>query len=120
MSKKCTKPGCKSYGLHDDPEGLCFWHSQKTRDKRRQAGVKGGSRGKLHKAEVDINDIQGVKRLLVETINEVRNCNADSMVQKGRAVGYLASILLVALEKSDIEQRLARLEDALLTEHELV
>jgi hypothetical protein len=116
---KCTKPGCKAPALLKG-SGLCFWHDPTMSDKRSKAGVKGGSRGKIPKADVDIDDIQGIKRLLVETINEVRNCNAESMVQKGRAVGYLASILLVALEKSDIEARLARLEAAILQESELV
>ena len=105
---KCKHPGCKSYALKSDPDGLCFWHSPATAEQRRQAGRRGGARGKLERDD-SIETIQDVKRVLAETIRELRTVSTD-VVSRGRCIGYLCSILLTAIKDSDIEQRISALE----------
>jgi hypothetical protein len=105
---KCKHPGCKSYALKDSSDGLCFWHSHTTAEKRRQAGRKGGARGKLDRSD-NIKDMSDVKRILSETIAELRT-DSTNVVSRARAVGYLLSVWVTAYEKSDLEARIAALE----------
>jgi hypothetical protein len=53
-----------------------------------------------------------VSSLLGESINHVRKGQLDPRI--ANAVGYLASILLGALQQGPLEERLARIEAALL------
>jgi hypothetical protein len=55
-----------------------------------------------------------VTALLAETINQVRRGELDTRISN--AVGYLASILLNAKERDEIEKRLERLESILATQ----
>jgi len=107
----CSKEGCKANALTDDT--YCFQHSQRSDiiERRKQARSKGGSRGKLRVVD-SINTIQDVKRIIAETLNEVRSCGTDNTVGKARAVGYLCGIALTAIEKGDLEARLSKLEEA--------
>jgi hypothetical protein len=52
--------------------------------------------------------VNDVTALLAQTINQVRCGSVDS--KTGNAVGYLASVLLKALQQGDIEARLQALE----------
>lgn len=113
MKLQCKKQGCKAYAMKDDPDGLCFWHSPATAEKRQQAGRRGGGRGKVERESLGIETVADVKAILVETITELRGAATENTIGKARAVGYIASILLVALEKSDLERRVARLEELL-------
>lgn len=108
---KCIKKGCKAHAITDDD--YCFAHSQSLKivQKRKTARKKGGSRGKLRVTDTSIDSIEDVKRILVEAINELRSCAAESTVSKARALGYLCGIALTALEKGDLEERIARLEE---------
>lgn len=110
---KCEHPGCNAYAMKDDPDGLCFWHSPRTAERRRKAGKVGGSKKKLRGESLEIETIADVKRVLVETLTELRGAATENTIGKARAVGYIASILLVTLEKSDLEQRVSRLEELL-------
>jgi len=109
---KCSKNGCKANALTDDT--YCFQHSQKplVMEKRKAARSKGGSRGKLPVADVTIATVQDVKDIITETLNELRACSSDNIVAKSRAVGYLCGIALTAIEKADMEERIAKLEEA--------
>jgi len=49
-----------------------------------------------------------VKNLLAETMAEIRSGKVDPKL--GTTLGYLGTSLLKAIETSDIERRLARLE----------
>jgi len=93
---------------------FCFWHSPKTAEKRKAARRRGGSRGKIPKND-SIESIEDVKCILMETINELRSCGTDNIVGKSRATGYLCSIMISAFEKSDLETRVAKLEEMLTT-----
>ncbi len=95
--------------MKGDP--YCFWHSPQTAERRRQAGRKGGSKGKLQVKGVDIQSVEDVRRVLSEALSELRASPSENVSTKARAIGYLCSIALVALEKGNLEERIARLED---------
>jgi hypothetical protein len=59
-----------------------------------------------------LRNTQEVSTLLAESINQVRRGQLDPRV--ANSVGHLASILLGALQQGPLEERLARLEAALL------
>jgi hypothetical protein len=58
-----------------------------------------------------LRNTQDVSVLLGESINQVRRGQLDPRV--ANAVGYLASILLAALQQGPLEERLQRLEATL-------
>lgn len=51
---------------------------------------------------------QDVRRLLSKIVNQVINSELD--VNKANCVGQLCNVLLRAMEKSDLEQRIEELE----------
>ena len=59
-----------------------------------------------------LRNTQDVSALLAESINQVRRGELDPRV--ANSVGHLASILLGALQQGPLEERLARVEAALL------
>ena len=59
-------------------------------------------------ADVLVADSQDVIRLLSGTINQVRKGQLDPRV--ANAVGYLANVLLKAVDQGRVEDRLAALE----------
>jgi general stress protein YciG len=92
--------------------GLCFFHAnpEKLAELGRQGGQKnrrwpldGGSLP--HRSLKSINEVSGV---LEETINRVRQGPFD--LRAANAIGFLASILLKALDSGRVEERLAHLE----------
>jgi len=113
----CKQSGCKAPALRDDD--YCFWHSPTTAKKRREAGRRGGKKGRLQVRNVDIQSVEDVRHILSETLSELRSSPAESVTTKARAIGYLCSICLVALEKGDLEERLGKLEE-LMSESEKI
>ena len=109
---KCEHTGCNAHAMKDDQH--CYFHSQKPEiiKKREEARKRGGQRGKLA-VEDDVETVEDVLKLLSDTLNELRSSPAESVVSKSRAIGYLCSILLTALEKNDMEERLCKLEEML-------
>jgi hypothetical protein len=103
---KCARLECKAHAMHGDK--FCFWHSPTTAERRRQAGRRGGSRGKLDRNE-SIATIDDIQRILAETISELRT-DTSHIVSRGRAIGYIASILLTAIRDNDLERRISALE----------
>lgn len=110
----CAKDGCKANALTDSDDNYCYQHSTKplVMEKRKRARSKGGSRGKLPVADVTIATVQDVKNIIMEAINGLRSCSSESIVAKSRALGYLCGIALTAIEKGDLEERIAKLEEA--------
>ena len=96
----------------------CYFHSVKPEivKKRQEASARGGKKGKLSPRNDNIESIEDVKHILAETVNELRASPTNNVVSRARAVGYLCSILLVALEKGDMEERIAKLESLLEAE----
>ena len=82
---------------------------------RRMGGISRSRTAAVLPADAPDNPLrntQDVSTLLAESINQVRRGELDPRV--ANSVGHLASILLGALHQGPLEERLARLEAALL------
>jgi hypothetical protein len=107
---------CRAHARTNDR--FCFFHSAATLADRRRARRAGGvarSQGATvlpgDTTDLPLNDTHNVCALLAESINQVRRGQLDPRV--ANAVGYLASILLGALQQGPLEERLQRLEATL-------
>ena len=119
MSKKIqtckskTKGGkhCRAAALPGSD--FCFFHDPEQKDQRREAQSAGGSHGRIRTLPEDTLDVtvkscSDVVSLIGMTINQVRRGQVDPRI--ANAVGYLANVLIRAVEQSEVEQRLAALE----------
>ncbi|MBU0717195.1 MAG: hypothetical protein ABII12_12140 [Planctomycetota bacterium] len=93
----------------------CFFHDSETADQRKAAQRAGGIKRSKAAAvlspdtpDVPLKTVHDVVRLLGASLNQVRRGEIDPRVSN--AVGYLAGILLKAMEQSDVEKRLCGLE----------
>ena len=94
---------------------FCFFHDPDKADERREANSKGGRQDKIKTLSADAPDIQvescqDVARLISTTINQVRKGELDPRI--ANAVGYLANVLIRAVEQGDMEERIKSLEAA--------
>lgn len=112
--QKANGQPCKATALHGSD--ACFFHHPDMATKRKAAQRAGGiERSKTATVlpaelpDVPLANVQDVIELLGTTINQVRTGRVDPRVSN--AVGYLAGIMLKALEQGPIEERLAMLED---------
>ena len=113
---KASGGRCAAYTLADSV--FCFFHDPATAAARAAARRAGGQK---HRAAVlpatspdrPLGTVDDVVALLGETINHVRRGALDPKV--GTAVGYLAGLLLKALEQGDLAARLAVVEAAVET-----
>jgi hypothetical protein len=97
--------------------GWCFFHHPALAEERRAAQSLGGSRIKTLAADapdVKVADCRDVVALLGTTINQVRRGQVDPRI--GNAVGYLAAILIRAVEQGELEGRIAELEAIIKTQ----
>jgi len=97
---------------------FCFFHDPAKADERREAQSLGGQQNRMKTLDasapdVEIEDCQDVVRLISETINQVRKGQIDPRV--ANAVGYLANVLIRAVEQGDMEKRLDDLEAVVKT-----
>lgn len=93
----------------------CYFHDKQMRTQRAQSTSKGGKTPKkVFKPLplVKITDSKGVVELLTTTINEIRNGDID--VRIANCLGFLSSHLLKALEISEFEERLEKIEKVIL------
>ena len=100
---------CKAAALPGSD--YCFFHDPSLAAERRAAQSAGGSRIKTLAAdapEVQVADTRDVVSLISETINQVRRGQVDPRV--ANSVGYLAAILLRAVEQGTLEGKVAELE----------
>jgi general stress protein YciG len=92
-------------------EGLCFFHSDPKR--AAELGRKGGRRNR-HTSEEPMQPVAApesasdVKRMLAESMAEVRARRMDPKL--GTTLAYMGVSQLKAIETSDIEERLEKLE----------
>ena len=113
-SCKAMKPdgsSCQAAALPGS--GFCFFHDPTKAEDRRAAQSAGGSQGRIKTLpedapDVKIEDCQDVAKLIAQTINQVRRGELDPRV--ANAVGYLANVLIKAVEQGDHEKRLEELE----------
>jgi hypothetical protein len=109
--RKANGEPCQANAMSGSP--FCFFHDPEMVAERTEARRAGGQKNKAAVLPTETPDrpltgVQDVVALLGETINQVRRGQIDPKVSN--AVGYLAGILLKALEQGDLEQRLAALE----------
>lgn len=102
--RQCAAPAVRG-------ENYCSLHSDPNR--AAELGRKGGAGNrKVYDGEVRNVSVpesaQDVKRILAETMADIRAGRVDSKV--GSILGYLSTALLRAFEVADFEQRLERLE----------
>jgi hypothetical protein len=95
--------------------GLCFCHAHP--EKLAELGRQGGRKNRRWKADEgdlphrSLKSVGQVSELLEETINRVRQGPFD--LRAANAIGFLAGILLKAIDSGRIEDRLAHLEAVL-------
>ena len=94
----------------------CFFHEPSVAEERKVAQRQGGqANGPAvlpdDAADVPLHNGKDVVVFLAETINQVRKGRVAPKVAS--TVGYLTGLLMKALETSDIEERLARIEQVL-------
>lgn len=115
ICKRKTANGqpCKATALQGSD--ACFFHHPGMATKRKAAQRAGGiERSKTAAVlpadlpDVPLANVQDVIGLLGTTINQVRKGIVDPRVSN--AVGYLAGMMLKAMEQGPIEERLAMLE----------
>lgn len=66
-----------------------------------------------YKNDTRLNKPQDVRRMLSRIMNELLKNGTLDPIQKAKALGYLSSISLKAMEMSDLEERMADIEKAL-------
>jgi hypothetical protein len=65
--------------------------------------------GEKKKPAIRLNKPDDIRRLIARTINELKN---DEMTEgKAKAIGYLCRVLLDAIETTEIDARLQKLEE---------
>jgi len=121
MANKChfRKKNGNRCGANAQPtNGLCVFHDPARVNDGLRARREGGLRRSraavvLPSGTPDhaIGSTQDVADLLGESINQLRRGQLDARV--ANAMGYLASVLLRALEQGPMEERLRNLEDIL-------
>lgn len=118
MALKCTfrKGDGTRCGANAQAEnGLCVFHDP-ARQAQGQSARRAGGLKRMRKAQVlpqdtpdhQLGNAEEVASLLANSINQLRRGQLDPRV--ANSVGYLASVLLRALEQGSVEERLAQLE----------
>src|SRR5438874_930291 len=107
---------CKAYARISDR--FCFFHSPQTAQARKTAQRVGGIQRSrktyflpMDSSDKELRNAVEVCKFLGETINQARVGKLDPRV--ANSVGYLASVLLHALDQGSVEERLAKIEAAL-------
>ena len=105
---------CRAMAMADSQ--YCFFHDPSAAKAREAAQRQGGQANGPAVLPADAPDVplhsgKDVSTFLAETINQVRKGRVSPKIAS--TVGYLSSLLMKALETSDIEDRLARVEQVL-------
>lgn len=109
---KPDKLPCQANAMKDSK--FCFRHNPDTEEQRFLASQKGGKQATDDVAvlpEMTIETSTDVKKLLIDTVNRVRTGELD--IRRANTIGYLAGHLTKAIEVSDLEEKVRRLERAL-------
>ena len=111
-----TKSGdpCQNPTIHGRP--FCWWHDPELAEQRAEARSKGGRARHGRRigtvrdgGQVQINSLSDVVDLVTSEINAVRGLEVS--ISRGRAIGYLAGVLVQVYTQSELEQRIAALEE---------
>jgi len=119
LCQATTKGGqpCSCYALAGSE--FCFWHAPEAAEARKLARVKGGQArqgrsGVLRDGRgvsLPLKSMADVVQLLEKAVGDV--LVLENSISRARAVGYLCSVAVKALEVSDLEERITRLEERL-------
>ena len=94
----------------------CFFHDPSAAEARKAAQREGGQANGPAVLPADVADVplhsgKDVAAFLAETINQVRKGRVSPKIAS--TVGYLSSLLMKALDTTDLEERLAKVEQVL-------
>ena len=94
----------------------CFFHDPSVSEARKAAQRQGGQANGQEVLPADLADVplhsgKDVAAFLAETINQVRKGRVSPKIAS--TVGYLSSLLMKALDTTDLEERLAKVEQVL-------
>ena len=106
---------CKARPITGDV--YCYFHSSKvSQEDRREASSRGGKSKSIVKPlpPVKISKISDIASLLADTINRTRAGEMPARV--ANAVGGLSNYLLKAIEMSELEDRIKKLEEQIKKE----
>ncbi|MCK9436667.1 MAG: hypothetical protein M0Q12_05605 [Synergistaceae bacterium] len=93
---------------------FCFSHNPSTRKQKKAAVIKGGKMSKKNRTSlppIALNQPKDIVALLSTTINETRGGAIELRV--ANCIGYLSGHLIKAIEISDLETRLLKIEGVL-------
>lgn len=93
---------------------FCFFHDPSKAADRRAAQSLGGQGNRMRTLgeaapDVKLQDAGDVATFLCETMNQVRKGLIDPRI--ANTLGYLANLLVKAIDQNDLEMRVAKLEE---------
>jgi hypothetical protein len=112
---KANGERCRAAPLRDSE--YCFMHDPSREQERDEARRLGGLRRRREKSValvyqwLGLRSVQQIRRVLEVAV--VDTLAQDNSPARSRALAYLASLALKALEVGELEERVAALEDAL-------
>ena len=111
-----TKAGqqCRAHALTG--KKYCLAHDPESKNQMKAYAQKGGQVKKkvqVHLASIEFQgDVKEVLDLLADTINRVRSNHMPA--RTANTIGYLASVMIKALEISQLNERLIKVEKIIL------
>jgi len=110
---------CGAYAM--DGSSFCYWHNPDIEDRRNASNAKGGlarqgrsvSGADDHGRRVQLGNVADVVSLLESSVRDL--LTLENSISRARAVAYVCSVAVRALEVSELEDRIVRLEEAVLT-----
>jgi len=110
---KCSVTGCGAKALKNDPDQRCFMHSSDPLvvERRNKVRLAGGYRQKKQVDDVYVDDIQDVKKVLIETLNELRSSPSQNVISKSRAICSVCEILMQVMDKAETKEKNAKIEE---------
>jgi hypothetical protein len=111
--KATTRDGSRCHAAALPGSDFCFFHDPSRAAERREAQALGGRQNRMKvlgaaAPDVKVEGCQDVVALMSETINQVRKGLIDPRV--ANTVGYLANVLIRAVQQGELETRMAELE----------
>ena len=109
---------CKSYAMNDEKN--CFRHSKHVSDEEKMlTSQKGGQNRALVNQNplppISLENPNHIVLLLADTINRVRS--GELGIRTANCIGYLSGHLTKALELSEVQEKLDRIEKLLSKNH---
>jgi len=113
--KAMTAQGQRCAAWTVNGSDFCFWHDPKLAQERKRARSAGGRARHARKltqsgdGDVCLSSVADVVVLLERTARDL--LALENSISRARAVAYVASVGLKALEVAELEERLTRLEE---------